>query len=96
VAVAHEAIRRAAGGPPWSVVQRFTASTSAQKGHAEPPNPTQEYQFFGQKGVLGERCDALGEDVFAVAWAEGRAMTMEPAIEVALGAEVAASKVSGW
>jgi len=36
--------------------------------------------------VHGEGRAALGEAAFAAAWAEGRAMSLDEAVEIALGA----------
>ena len=44
--------------------------------------PSQEYRAQYDEDVAAAR-QALSEDAFAAAWAEGRAMTMEQAIDYA-------------
>ncbi len=48
-------------------------------GSPRPPNEREEYE----RGLATVR-EALGEEVFSAAWAEGRAMSLEQAIEYAL------------
>src|SRR5262249_31901918 len=59
----------------WGAVERLREEIGAPL----PPNEREDYD----RQVSSARL-ALGEEAFAAAWAEGRTMTLEQAIELAL------------
>jgi len=74
-------------GQPAPTVRLFGAARALRETIGDPPNPDEQREYDRLLAAAGEQ---LGEQAFAAAWAEGRALTLEQAATEALAIDALA------
>jgi hypothetical protein len=76
----------AAGGDGRAAVRLFAAADAANPHHAESFDQLE--RITDHSAQIDALRNALGADEFAAAWVEGKAMSIDDAVELALGLDL--------